>query len=76
MVSLVFKVEVAAINEGLQWLSSLLYHNVEVESDSLLSVQALKRPYDNCLELVFFWMIVVLFFNQERDCQFLLLEGK
>lgn len=53
MVSSVLEAEVAAIREGLHWLSSLPYHNVEVESDSTLSVQALKRPHDNVLEVDF-----------------------
>lgn len=51
MVSSVFEVEAFSIHEGLQWLLSLSYQVVEVESDSLISVQALKHPHDNHLEV-------------------------
>ncbi|XP_074341830.1 uncharacterized protein LOC141679223 [Apium graveolens] len=53
MVSSVLEAEVIAIREGLHWLASLPYQNVEVESDSLLAVQAIKRPHDNILEVGF-----------------------
>lgn len=39
------------LREGLLWLASLSYQNVEVESDSLLAVQAITRPHDNILEV-------------------------
>lgn len=47
-VSSVLEAEVAAIKEGLQWLASLPYNNVEIETDSLLAVQATKRQHNNC----------------------------
>ncbi|KAK1384784.1 hypothetical protein POM88_022519 [Heracleum sosnowskyi] len=53
MVSSVFEAEATAISEGLQWLSALPYQHVELESDSLLSVQALSRSNDNYLEVGF-----------------------
>lgn len=53
MANSVFEAEVAPISEGLHWLSSLPYHNVEIESDSLLAVQALNRLHDNALEVGF-----------------------
>ena len=53
MVHSVFEAETAAIHEGLQWLLTLQYQHVEIESDSLLSVQALKQADDNLLEVGF-----------------------
>lgn len=53
MVSSVFEAEACAIQEGLQWLLSLPHRDVEVKSDSLLSVQALKRHHNNHLEVGF-----------------------
>lgn len=45
------EVEVTAIYEALKWLSTLLYHNVAIESDSFLSVQALNKAHDYILEV-------------------------
>ena len=53
MVSSVLEAEAAAISEGIQWLLSLLYHNVQIESDSLMSVQAINHAHDNALEVGF-----------------------
>ena len=53
MVHSVFEAETAAIHEGLQWLLTLHYQHVEIESDSLLAVQALKQADDILLEVGF-----------------------
>lgn len=53
MVNSVLEAEVAAIHEGLRWLSSLPYSRVEIETDYLLSVQAINRSHDNTLEVGF-----------------------
>lgn len=53
MVSSVYEAEAISIHESLQWLGTLLYHAVEVESDSLLTVQALKCIENNHLEVGF-----------------------
>ena len=53
MVNSAFEAEVVAINEGLHWVASLPYQKVEIESDSLLSVQALNRSNDIALEVGF-----------------------
>lgn len=45
-----FADEVLAIYEGLKWLGSLPYRRVDIESDSLLSVQAIRRTCYNRLE--------------------------
>lgn len=42
----VLEAEVCAIKEGLLWLVSMSYQDVEVESDSLLAVQAIKQSHD------------------------------
>lgn len=53
MVQSVIEAETAAIHEGFQWLLTLQYQHVKIESDSLLSVQALKRADDILLEVGF-----------------------
>lgn len=52
-VSSVLEAEVLAIKDGLQCLLSLPYANVEVETDSLMAVQAIKYQLNNSLELGF-----------------------
>lgn len=39
----VFEAEVNVVAEGLSWIISLPYQNISIESDSLLTVQAIKR---------------------------------
>ena len=42
----VLEAEVHAIFEGLQWLISMSHNNVIIESDSLLSIQAIEHTSD------------------------------
>lgn len=49
MVSSAFEAKAMAIYEGLYWLSTLPHQFVEVESDAMLAVQALKSTQDNHL---------------------------
>ncbi|XP_074327890.1 uncharacterized protein LOC141665806 [Apium graveolens] len=53
MVTTFVEAESLAILEGLQWLDSINYDNVVIESDSLLAVQAIKSSSDNLLEVGF-----------------------
>lgn len=53
MVDSVLEVEVAAIREGIHWLSMLPYDNVEIETDSLLAVQAIEQQLTNSLKVGF-----------------------
>lgn len=46
----VLAAEVNDIFEGLNWLTTLSYQRVVIESDSLLSVQAIGRTCDNQFE--------------------------
>ncbi|XP_074356116.1 uncharacterized protein LOC141695803 [Apium graveolens] len=47
----VLEAETIAIWEGFKWLTSMSYQYVSVESDSFLSIQAIRRPCENLLEL-------------------------
>ncbi|KAL8089577.1 hypothetical protein AgCh_039160 [Apium graveolens] len=51
MVNSAFEAEAFAIAEGLSWLFSLPYKDVTIESDSMLSVQAINRCNHNALEV-------------------------
>lgn len=51
MVNTVFEAEAVGIHEGLSWLLSMLHQKVVIESVSLLSLQAIKRPCSNELEV-------------------------
>ena len=55
----VLEAETLAICEGLKWLMSMPYQKVSVESDSLLSVQAIQSPCENVL-VVTCWKAVEL----------------
>ncbi|KAL8090653.1 hypothetical protein AgCh_039909 [Apium graveolens] len=49
----VLEAEIVAIREGLRWLEDFTFSRVEVESDSLLFVQAINSPQVNLLEIGF-----------------------
>lgn len=49
MVHSVFEAEALAILEGLQWLVTLSFDKVVIESDSYLSVKALRSSQENLL---------------------------
>ncbi|XP_074346617.1 uncharacterized protein LOC141685409 [Apium graveolens] len=54
MVSSVVEAEAQTILEGLQWLLTMNYDRVNIESDSLKSVRAIHSPDMNLLEVGFF----------------------
>lgn len=51
MVGSVLEAEAYAVLEGLRWLLTLAYNNVIIESDSLNTVRAIQKPYENVLEV-------------------------
>lgn len=53
IVSSVLEAETMAVHEGLKWLCSMPHQLVEVESDALLVVQAIKCDQNNLLEVGF-----------------------
>ncbi|XP_074377272.1 uncharacterized protein LOC141718788 [Apium graveolens] len=54
MVSSVVEAEAQAILEGLQWLLTMNYDRVDIESDSLSSVRAIHSPEMNLMEVGIF----------------------
>lgn len=69
-VVLVFEAEAIGVNEALAWIITLKIQNVIVESDLLLSIQAIEKGKQNYLEVGYVVDSCRVRLNQRRDyCQ-------